>query len=175
MLFHFILGQKHETLSRVLLGSKNSIWVRPRNFTHRCTFYRPDDRWHRAKKTFLRFHFPIVHWKGHVLQTKVHKNIIPLLFCFSKFIEVYKLLKSGGLPRFSVNKNTDIKCICYINNMFSKFFINQAFKSYSFFDFIYTYSRYRFKIIKLWWYLLPENYQSHLKPLKRSYFNIEES
>ena len=70
-------------------------------------------------------------------------------FCFSKVIEVYKLLKSGGSHSFSVNENTNIKCICYINNMFSKIFINQAFKSYTSFDFIYTYSRYRFKIIKL--------------------------
>ena len=167
--FHFILGHKHGTLSGVLLGRKNSKLCQTPKFYPQMYILQ-------TRRQFSQgFHFSIAHWKGHVLQTKVYKNIIPLLFCFSKFIEVYKLLKSGGLPRFSVNKNTDIKCICYINNMFSKFFINQAFKSYSFFDFIYTYSRYRFKIIKLWWYLLPENYQSHLKPLKRSYFNIEES
>ena len=38
-------------------------------------------------------------------------------------------------------------------------FQNLAFKSYTSFDFINTYSRYRLKIIKLWWYIPPENYQ----------------
>ena len=115
------------------------------------------------KKHFLGFYFPIPHWKGHVLQTKVYKNIIPLFFCFSKVIEVYKLLKSGGSHSFYVKENTKIKCICYTSNMFSKLFINQAFKSYTSFDFINTYSRYRLKIIKLWWYIPPENYQITFK------------
>ena len=72
------------------------------------------------KKNFLGFYFPIPHWKGHILQTKVYKNMIPLFFCFSKVIEVYKLLKSGGSYSFYVKENTKIKCICYTSNMFSK-------------------------------------------------------
>ena len=56
-------------------------------------------------------------------------------------IKVYKLLKSEDSPSFSVNENIKIKCICYINNMFSKISINQAFKSYTSFDFIYTHIR----------------------------------
>ena len=51
-----------------------------------------------------------------------------IFFCFSKVIKVYKLLKSGGSPSFFAKENTQIKCTCYINNMFSKIFINQAFK-----------------------------------------------
>ena len=86
-----------------------------------------------------------------------------LILFFSKVIEVYKLLKSEGLLNFSVKENTKINCICYINNMFSKIFINQASKSYISFDFRYTHTRYRFKIIKLWWYLPPENYQISYK------------
>ena len=43
--------------------------------------------------------------------------------------------------------------------MFSNIFVNQAFKSYISLDFTYTYTRCRIKIIKLWWYLPPENYQ----------------
>ena len=39
------------------------------------------------------------------------------LFGLLKVIEVFKLLKSGGSPSFSVKENTKIKCICYINNM----------------------------------------------------------
>ena len=85
------------------------------------------------------------------------------IFCFSKVIEVYKLLKSGGSHSFYVKENTKINCICYTSNMFSKLFINQAFKSYTSFDFINTYSRYRLKIIKLWWYIPPENYQITFK------------
>ena len=63
------------------------------------------------------------------------------IFCFSKVIEIYKLLKSGGSPSFSVKENRKTKCICYINKMFSKNFINQAFKSYASFDFIYIHIR----------------------------------
>ena len=47
--------------------------------------------------------------------------------------------------------------------MFSKNFIKQEFKSYTSFDFIYTYTRYRFKINKLWWNLPPENDQISFK------------
>ena len=39
-----------------------------------------------GQKMFLGFHFPIVHCKGHVLQTKVYKNIIPLFFVFQKLL-----------------------------------------------------------------------------------------
>ena len=46
------------------------------------------------KKIYLGFHFPIVHWKGHVLQTKFYKNITAtFIFCFPKVIKVYKVLK----------------------------------------------------------------------------------
>ena len=41
------------------------------------------------KKNFPGFHFPLTHWKGHVLQTKVYKNIIRLfiyLFFFLKLL-----------------------------------------------------------------------------------------
>ena len=126
--------------------AKSEIWVRHQSFTPRCTLYRPDDRYHRAKKNFFRFHFPIAHWIGHVLQTKVYKNIIPLVFVSQKLLKFINYWNQGFH-----NENTNIKCIYYINNMFSKIFINQAFKSYTSFDFIYTYSRYRFNIIKLWW------------------------
>ena len=93
-------------------------------------------------------------------------------------VEVYKLLKSGGSTSFSVKENTKIKCICYINNMFSKIFINQAFKSYTTFDFRYTYTCYRFKIIKLRWYLPSENYLISLNcggiyPLKITKFPLK--
>ena len=49
------------------------------------------------------------------------------------------------------------------------------FKSYTSFDFIYTYTRYRLKIIKLWWHFPLKITKSFLKQLKCSYFNIEES
>ena len=100
-------------------------------------------------------------------------KIIPL-FCFSKVTEVYKLLKSGGSPSFSAKEKTRIKCICYIN-MFSKIFINQAFNSYTSFDFICTYKRYRFKMIKTCGSIYPLKItKSYLKPLQRSHFNIKE-
>ena len=44
--------------------------------------YRPDKGVIGQKNFFLRFHFPIAHWKGHVLQKKVYENITPLLFVF---------------------------------------------------------------------------------------------
>ena len=66
--------------------------------------------------------------------------------------------------------------------MFSKIFIKQVFKSYISFGFTYTYTCYRFKIIKMWWYLPPplppknkKISKSYLKPLRRSYLNIKES
>ena len=49
------------------------------------------------------------------------------IFCFSKVIEAYSLSNSGGSRSFSVKENTKIKCIYYLNNMFSKIFINQTF------------------------------------------------
>ena len=53
----------------------------------KCTFYRPDDRCHRVKKFFfVGFHFPTAHWKGHVLQTKLGKNILPLFSVFQKLL-----------------------------------------------------------------------------------------
>ena len=70
------------------------------------------------------------------------------ILCFSKVIEVYKLLKWGGSRSFSAKENTKIKCICYINNTFSKIFISEGFKSCTSFDFICTYMHYRFKVIK---------------------------
>ena len=97
------------------------------------------------------------------------------IFCFLKVIEIYKLLKSGGSPSFSAKEKTKIKCICYINNMFSKIFINQAFNSYTSFDFRCTYKRYRFKIIKTCGSIYPLKItKSYLKPLQHSYFNIKE-
>ena len=35
-----------------------------------------------GQKKILEFHFPIAHWKGHVLQTKLYKKIIHLFFVF---------------------------------------------------------------------------------------------
>ena len=102
-------------------------------------------------------------------------NTFIFFFFFEKLLGFYKLLKSGGSRSFSVKENTRIKCICYINNMFSKKFINQTLKSYTSFNFIYTYSRYRFEIIKLWLYLPPKNYQISFKTTVTLYFNIEES
>ena len=102
-------------------------------------------------------------------------NTFIFFYFFEKLLGFYKLLKSGGSRSFSVKENTRIKCICYINNMFSKKFINQTLKSYTSFDFIYTYSRYRFEIIKLWLYLPPKNYQISFKTTVTLYFNIEES
>ena len=57
--------------------------------------------------------------------------------------------------------------------MFSKNFINHAFKSYISFDFTCTCSRYRFKINKLWWYLPPENYQILFKTIEKFVFQYK--
>ena len=82
-------------------------------------------------------------------EDKTFQKHLTFIFVFSKVIEVYKSLKSGGSSRVSVKENSKIKCICYINNMFSNTFINQAFKSYTSFDFTYAYTCQRFKIFKL--------------------------
>ena len=157
--FHSILGLKHEILSRVLLGCKKSNLGQTPKFHPQMYILQT----RRQVPSGLGFHFRIAHCKDHVLQTKLYEHIIPLFFCFSKVIEVYKLPKPGSSPSFSVKENTKIKFISYINNMFPKICINQTFKSYISFNFTYTYTRYRFKIITLRWYLPPENYQISYK------------
>ena len=95
MFSHFILEHKHETLSRVLLARKNSNLGQIPKFYP--LMYILQTRWQMllGKKKFLGFHFPIAHWKGHVLQTKLYKTIIPSGFVFQKLLMFYKLLKSG--------------------------------------------------------------------------------
>ena len=127
-------------MQKVKFGSDTKVLLPDVHFTDQTTGIIGQ------KKIFFRFHFPIAHWIDHVLQTKVYKNIIPLFFVSQKLLKFINYWNQGFH-----NENTNIKCIYYINNMFSKIFINQAFKSYTSFDFIYTYSRYRFNIIKLWW------------------------
>ena len=39
-----------------------------------------------GQKKILEFHFPIAHWKGHVLQTKLYKKTIHLFFVFQKLL-----------------------------------------------------------------------------------------
>ena len=101
------------------------------------------------KKIFSRIPLSYSSLKRSCSEDKTFQKHLIFIFVFSKVIEVYKLLKSGGSTRVSVKENSKIKCICYINNMFSKTFINQAFKSYTSFDFTYAYTCQRFKIFKL--------------------------
>ena len=131
----------HKTLSRVLLGRKKS------NLGQTPKFY-PQMYILQTRRFQISLSYSSL--KRSCSTDKSLQKHNTFIFCFSKVIEVYKLLKSEGSTSFSVNENTKIKCICYINNMFSKNFINRAFKSYTSFHFIYTYSRCRFKIIKLW-------------------------
>ena len=109
MFSHLILEHKHETLSRVLLARKNSNLGQIPKFYP--LMYILQTRWQMllGKKNFLGFHFPIAHWKGHVLQTKLYKTIIPSGFFFQKLLMFYKLLKSGHSLGFFAKGNTKIK------------------------------------------------------------------
>ena len=119
----------HKTLSRVLLGRKKS------NLGQTPKFY-PQMYILQTRRFQISLSYSSL--KRSCSTDKSLQKHNTFIFCFSKVIEVYKLLKSEGSTSFSVNENTK-KCICYINNMFSKIFINQAFKSYTSFHFIYTY------------------------------------
>ena len=136
--------------------AKNQIWVRPQNFTPRCTFYRPDDRCHRAKKKiFSDFTFLYLIGKVIFYRQKFTKTWYLYFFVFQKLLRfinywnqaVHIVFMSKKIQKLNVFV-TQVTC-----------FQNLAFKSYTSFDFINTYSRYRLKIIKLWWYIPPENYQ----------------
>ena len=59
--------------------------------------------------------------------------------------------------------------------MFSKIFINQGFKSYTSFDFIYTIRVIDLKLINCDGIYPLKIDKSHLQPLKRSYYNIKAS
>ena len=154
--------------------TENQIWVKPHNFTPKCIFYRAGGSCHRAKKN-SRISLSYSSLERSCSTDKTLQENHTFIFCFLKVIEIYKLLKSGGSPSFSAKEKTKIKCICYINNMFSKIFINQAFNSYTYFDFRCTYKRYRFKMIKTCGSIYPLKItKSYLKPLQHSYFNIKE-
>ena len=85
MFFHFILGYKHETLSRVLRRKKSNLSQTPIFYSQ--MYILPTRRQlPEGRKIFLRFQIPIAHWKGHVLQTKRYRNIIPLFFVFQKLL-----------------------------------------------------------------------------------------
>ena len=140
----------HKTLSRVLLGRKKSNLGQTPKFYPQMYILQIRRQVSWVKKKISQISLSYSSLKRSCSTDKSLQKHNTFIFCFSKVIEVYKLLKSEGSTSFSVNENTKIKCICYINNMFSKNFINRAFKSYTSFHFIYTYSRCRFKIIKLW-------------------------
>ena len=136
--FHFILGHIHETLSRVLLGRKKSNLGQTPKFYPQMYILQTRRQVSWGKKKISQISLSYSSLKRSCSTDKSLQKHNTFIFCFSKVIEVYKLLKSEGSTSFSVNENTK-KCICYINNMFSKIFINQAFKSYTSFHFIYTY------------------------------------
>ena len=104
MFSHLILEHKHETLSRVLLARKNSSLGQIPKFYP--LMYILQTRWQMllGKKKFLGFHFPIAHWKGHVLQTKLYKTIIP-----SGFIDVLQVIEIRAFTWFFAKGNKKIK------------------------------------------------------------------
>ena len=126
-----------------------------------------------GKKKFSNFTF--LQLIGKVMFYRQNFTRKSYIFCFLKVIEIYKLLKSGGSTSFSAKEKTKIKCIYYINNMFSKIFIKTKRSIHIHLDFRCTYNRYRFKMIKTCGSIYPLKItKSYLKPLQHSYFNIRE-
>ena len=60
---------------------------------------RPDDRYHRAKKKFFQISLSYSSLDRSCSADKSLQKHNTFIFCFSKVIEVYKLLKSGGSQR----------------------------------------------------------------------------